>query len=487
MSQEARQKVSPEYSRSQPWQGTLLGVVVDVSGSMQKNLKNDKKGHFSRIESLSQSFQRAINNIEKLIENTSAEKQERLQLIVNGFGFCVPEQPLCDILAALKLLKKNINRYKSLQSELKKIWLTEVEHILKEGRMPGDAKEQLRAFIEQELRDKAIEAEHKRSAAKFQGWCESVFFRLDKIKSNLDTLLAQSRYMKFILTPLVFCLLWLLRGPTLVMAKLNKYFEAWVQTKLAEYRSNAKKYSTLLADKVVIETKEAVEAHQQQIDTIITGSIREFIDYQCHTIIQLYEFGIVKRGRKDALKWDALKSIYDELTGEIGDIIHPQASIAWKTNLFKYRQAAKVLRVKPNWELLRIRTIQCAYQAVWNMTEPYIRQIAEDFARQRFVKAVMATTVQSAKDSSATLSIQELSALMQQFKEAKLSLDELPIFGPSHMGQALSQTFKRLQREIHLPQNRGLRPILLIISDGEATDQIQPLPIMMVPGTWTGR
>ncbi len=117
------------------WQGTLLGVVVDVSGSMQTNLKNDQGGQYSRIESLSHSFQRAIDNIMKLFENTSADTPERLRLFIYGFGFCVPEQPLCDILAALKLLKKKINRYKALQSELKKMWLCEVERILEEGRV----------------------------------------------------------------------------------------------------------------------------------------------------------------------------------------------------------------------------------------------------------------------------------------------------------------------------------------------------------------
>lgn len=152
--------------------------------------------------------------------------------------------------------------------------------------------------------------------------------------------------------------------------------------------------------------------------------------------------------------------------------------MAWTTNLFKYRQAARMLRVKPNWELLKDRTVQCAYQAVWNMTEPSIRQIAEDFAKQRFAKAVLATTVQATKDSSAILSVHELSTLLQQFQEAKLSIEELPIFGPSVMGQALSQVLQRLQRDINTPKNRGLRPVVLIITDGEVIDQVNPLPVV---------
>ena len=478
MSQEIKPTISSKCSPLPSWQGTLIGVVVDVSGSMQTNLKNDQGGQFSRIESLSQSFQRAIDNIMKLFENTSADTPGKLRLFVYGFGFCVPQQPLCDILAALKLLKKKINRYKALQSELKQMWLCEVERILEEGRVKEDAKEQLRICIEQELRDKALEAEQKRSAATFQRWCESVCFRLDKTQIKLNALLARSRYMRVILIPPIFCFLWLLRGPTLAMSRINLFFEAWVQKKLTEYCEIARKYSILLSEKVVTETKEAVDAHQQQIAEIITESLREFIDYQCHEIIRSYDEGILKKERKEVLKWEALKTINKELTVQIGNIIRPQANIAWKTNLFKYRQAARMLKVKPNWELLRDRTVQCAYQAVWNMTEPYIRQIAEDFAKQRFVKAVLATTVQATKDSSAILSVHELSSLLQQFQEVKLSIEELPIFGPSVMGQALSQVLNRLQHDINTPRNRGLRPVVLIISDGEVIDDVNPSPVV---------
>jgi hypothetical protein len=112
------------------------------------------------------------------------------------------------------------------------------------------------------------------------------------------------------------------------------------------------------------------------------------------------------------------------------------------------------------------------------MTEPYIRQIAEEFAKQRFVKAVLATSVKTAKDSSTILSVHELSAFLQQFQEAKLTIQELPIFGASVMGQALAQVLQRLKRDINTQKNRGLRPVVLIISDGEVIDDINPLPVV---------
>jgi len=103
--------------------------------------------------------------------------------------------------------------------------------------------------------------------------------------------------------------------------------------------------------------------------------------------------------------------------------------------------------------------------------------VAEDLAKQRFIKAVLATTVLSAKDKELTLPIQDLTEQVKGYKEAKLSIDELPIYGGSLMGQALKQSIDRFQREMKKPQNKGLRPVLLIVSDGEVIDQVDPLPI----------
>jgi uncharacterized protein YegL len=478
MPQEISQRVpSIRSTQPAPGQGTLLGVVVDLSGSMQTNLKNEQGGQYSRIESLSNAFQRAIEHVERLLESTTADSVSSFRLFIYGFGFCVPGQPSCDVLAALKLLKKKTARYARLQAELKDIWLREVECILEKGRTPGDAKEQLRLFIETELREKAIEAEQHRKAARFQRRCESICRRLDRMQARLVTKLNRSKSMKIILTPLVPCLLWILRGPTVAMARINKFFESWVQKKLIAIRDNAHQYSILLSEKVVTETKKAVDAHQHEIDEIIMENLRQFLDYQSHEFIRLYDAGYSKKVRKEELHWDALNSIYEELTATIGDIIGSQTKSTWEKNLFLYKQAAKLVKVKPNWDVLKLRTLECSYQAVWKMTEPYVQQVAEDFAKQRFVKAVLATIVQAAKDQEVILSLEDVIALLEACKEEKLSLEELPLFGASVMGQALARTLQRLQRDLHTPQNRGLRPILFIISDGEVIDQIDPLPI----------
>jgi len=203
--------------------------------------------------------------------------------------------------------------------------------------------------------------------------CESIFLHLDNYEIKLRALLMHSKYLALILTPFVVGLLWLLRGPTLVVSHLNKYFEAWVQKKLTEIRTNANKYSIILADKAVTETKKALDAHQHEIREIIIRDMTNAIDHQCFKLIGLYDSGSTKKERKEALEWDVLKAIYEEVAEKIGEIIQPQTNLAWHKNKFIFKQAAGLLKVKPNWDLLRIRTLQCAYQAVWNMTEPFVQ------------------------------------------------------------------------------------------------------------------
>lgn len=477
MARAMEQHIATKTTQTESVQGTLLGVVVDLSGSMQENLKNDDGGQYSRIETLSESFHRVIETIEKLVANMTMEESAQFRLFVYGFGLCVKGQPICDILAALRYLKKNTTRYNTLQSELKKAWLLEIEHVLGEGRVLEDAKEQLRLFIEQELRDNAIKAEQKRSVATFQRWCILVCHTLDKYEANLRTMLMRWVYLAIILNPIVLGLLWILRGPTIAMAKMNKFFEDWVQSKLLDIRTNAHTYSIQLADKVVFETKQALDAHQKEISDCITSTLMNYLDNQSLEIIRLKDAGSTKKERKETLSWNELKPIFEDIKGKIERIIRPQASSAWNKNIFIFKQATRALRIKPNWELLRKKTTDCAYQAVWSMTEPFVQQIAEDFAQQRYIKAVLATTVKTAKDKEETLPIQNLPTLLQPYREAKLSIEELPIFGASVMGQALTQTFGRFQREMLMPKNKKLRPVLLVISDGEVIDQVDALPI----------
>ena len=162
--------------------------------------------------------------------------------------------------------------------------------------------------------------------------------------------------------------------------------------------------------------------------------------------------------------------MYENVSRQISDIMSPHASHAWKRSLFLLKRAAKALKIQPNWELLREKTIRCAHQVVWETITPEVKEQAKALAKERFTRAVLTTIVQATKDNESTFSLQEVSKLLERREEINIVMNELPIFGPSPMGLALNQTFLRLWREARLPQNKGLHPAIVLISDGLPTD-----------------
>src|SRR5262249_12083680 len=119
------------------------------------------------------------------------------------------------------------------------------------------------------------------------------------------------------------------------------------------------------------------------------------------------------------------------------------------------------------------KTVLCAHQVVWEIINPEIRSMAKELAKECFTRAVLINLIQKVKDRETTLSLAQIGDLIQASGQQQVNLREIPIFGASPMGLTLTLTFNRLWREVHLPQNKGLHPAIVIISDGQPTDSDQ--------------
>lgn len=471
----SEEKACADSNRSTPLQGILLGAVLDLSGSMYTNMRNKDGNQYSRIESLSKAFQQVMGDAQLFLRNTPLDDQIRLRLFIHGFGFLAGEKQtwkssIGDLFSILTSLDEKVAHYKPLQSELEAIWLNEVEQTLEAGRVSGDAREELRLFVEHELREQAIQAEQQRSAARFQRWCASVYQRIDAYDARLRMRIAQYRRFALLILPFAVGFLSLLRGPTLILAYVNRLFEALVQRKLADFRDNANKYAMQQAGRVVTVTKKGLAEHRVEISKIIEKYMIEFIDTEAFKQIHLYDAKSSAELRKRAFNRKALKKVYESVATQISEIMSPHANLTWKTSLFLLRRAAKTLKIQPDWELLKEKTIRCAHQIIWETTTPEVSSKAKALAREHFTRAVLITIVQAIKDKERTLSLQEVSMLLERHDEMRIAMSEMPIFGSSPMGLALNQTFLRLWREAHLSQNRGLQPAIMIVSDGLPTD-----------------
>ena len=455
--------------------GTLLGVILDLSGSMSESIRNDVGDQSTRVESFTRTVQKVLEDAELFLKNAPAKEDAQLRLFVHGFGFQLQGIPtvsssLGDIFSILSGVNEQMESYRLLQPEIEGIWLGELEQVLEEKKIRGDAKEELHLFVERELREQAIEAEKQRSKAKFKHWCELTCQRLTAYDTKVRSHIQQYTGFAKLFLPFVIGFLWLLRGPMLVLTYLNSRFEAMLQRKLEDFRDNANKYATQQAEKVVTVTNKAINKHAQEISAAIEQYITDFIDREAFKFIQLHKAKMTANQRKNAFDSQALKSVYADTSKRISDIMSPHANLAWKTSVFLLQQGAKALKIKPNWNLLQEKTIRCAQQVVWEKITPIVRAQARKIAIERFTRAVLITIIQETKNTQTTLSPQEAFNLIKFQEETNISMRELPIFGESPLGFALNQTFIRLWQESQLPQNQGLRPAILIISDGMPTD-----------------
>ncbi len=112
----------------------------------------------------------------------------------------------------------------------------------------------------------------------------------------------------------------------------------------------------------------------------------------------------------------------------------------------------------------------CARQVIWEVLEPEINDLVKTLARQRFTREALFCLVQTEPERETTVSLTEINDLLKMNSFPSFLPHDLPLFGSSPIKTTLAQTFHRLSREAHLPENKGLRPVIIIISDGEPTD-----------------
>lgn len=472
-----------EKKLSEVEDGLLLGIVLDLSGSMRTSIQNKRHEQISRVESLAQAFRRVVEDGNVLLQGMAEEKVQALRMFIYGFGFqsegayALPTSQIGDVFSMLVNLEEKFEHYKRLQPVLEQIWEGEVKQMLKREQVQGDAKGELRDFVSRELKEQAIQAEQQRSLAKFQHWCASICLRIDAYSSQLRARAAQYKRIAFIAVPLIIGLQWVLRCPMLLMAFVNKLFEAWLQKKLAKLRKNADRSATEQAEKVVALSRKALAGYHGRIFKVLRQAMVEFFDAEAFKIIHFYD----SQKTVDVVEqhFDKVKSerVYKDVLTQIHAIMSPHADASWERSIFLLKRAAKILKIEPHWDILKEKTLVCARQVVWEQLEPEINNLVKALARERFIRAVLITIAQAERKNETTLSLTEIKDLFKIESSFPISLDELPIFCSSPIGITLTWTCNRLWREAHLPQNKGLRPVIVLISDGQPTDEVDLPPL----------
>lgn len=87
----------------------LLGLAIDLSGSMEESIRNETGGHIERLASVRQSFNELIQDAYKSIRESRAKHiQTSMDVFVYGFG--LRTNPVCDLLSLIRASRQVITR-----------------------------------------------------------------------------------------------------------------------------------------------------------------------------------------------------------------------------------------------------------------------------------------------------------------------------------------------------------------------------------------
>ena len=87
----------------------LLGLAIDLSGSMVQSIRNETGGHISRLASVRHSFNELIQDAYKSIRE-SRTKQIQTSIDVFVYGFGLRTNPVCDLLSLIRASRQVITK-----------------------------------------------------------------------------------------------------------------------------------------------------------------------------------------------------------------------------------------------------------------------------------------------------------------------------------------------------------------------------------------
>lgn len=102
----------------------LVGLAIDLSGSMATSIRNNAGGHISRLESFRQSLERLVNEAKTRVRESRA-KQLQTSIDLFAYGFGLRAMNVCDLLSLIKIGQHVITKEEI--EELKQRYIREMQ------------------------------------------------------------------------------------------------------------------------------------------------------------------------------------------------------------------------------------------------------------------------------------------------------------------------------------------------------------------------
>lgn len=96
----------------------LIGLAIDLSGSMAENIRNNTGGQFSRLEGFCRSLDRLAQEARRAIRESQL-REANTSVDIFAYGFGLRDGEVCDLFSLLKLGRQIMSESRDLQQQRK--------------------------------------------------------------------------------------------------------------------------------------------------------------------------------------------------------------------------------------------------------------------------------------------------------------------------------------------------------------------------------
>lgn len=436
-------------------QPLLIGIILDVSNSMQKNWKHRGQKTIPRFDMIRE----VINEQFWKAASTPFVQQKPVEVFCLGMGFqksvsfakmnlndgdesfALDEGPLtiqqsnlvCDLLALSKVIPTT-TALEVLEKSLSEKWNSYAQKILSEIRqeLDVDANGQLTNFIEQGLFKSAYDRFHQSMKFRLYHWLVSSSIR--KKWSGFEGLFEY----------------------------LSEYNNKWIAKIETSCTTKADKYLYQIQNQAKSFFEENKAAYIQAINRML----HDFATAQIQIILELMTIGYTNEKVLDYFDEAKAFSIASEIYSQLNHEVESKLRIPLIQNVGLYLKEVRFeLRASLNKKELKHLTSQCILKYAWEILEPFIQQTVFDLVQKCFqeqARKMLLYWIAIAESREVTLPIQEIKGILPGVANEDVLRSEY-MFGTTPISEALNSASMRLLDQKY----RTYKKVLVLVSDGE--------------------
>ncbi|MEZ4710994.1 MAG: VWA domain-containing protein [Caldilineaceae bacterium] len=436
--------------RSKP---LLIGIIIDVSSSMQNNWHNQDGRKMPRIEIVRDAINEQFKKFSLLPSDQT--KRRKIDVFCLGMGFQRPmfwsdvqisygqeghpntqtqkkvqSDVVCDLIALTELLPSQ-NRMKRFEIALNKKWQLYAHQITEHANLEDFAYEQLQTEIATQISESAYR----------------------KLQKGIPYKLYQKLYSSMLSSRL-----------TMIRTageRLEKHIQFW-ERKIDDISNSA---STKYFEGMLTESRKLFEDENSEFAEFIEDRLGDFASRYANLTLTLLSLGHNTNRILENFDEQKVQSLAQEIYEYLDGRVRQKIARAWTLKSGELWISAKRVRASLNSTEIRALTEKCIQKYSWEILEQFVLQTVQNIFVDKFseeVRELLPNLIGHASTREVTRPLKQVINLLPDSFGNEIYTNEF-MFGSTPIGNAIERASLRF-----LDKSRKNREkILIIVSDGE--------------------